>query len=403
MAKVFPFKGIRPSRDKANLVTTRSYLTYSDEILKEKLDNNPFTFLHILNPEYKKSIKKSGIQKFKLIKNKFLSFINLEILIKEKNDVFYIYQQKTDLRRVTGIIAATSIKEYQNDKIKKHEETILERENMFKEYLIETKFNADPVLLTHKKNEEIDNIINQYSRERSEYEFTTTDRISHKLWVVESKKNIQIIQNAFHKSNELYIADGHHRSASSSLLSNESDLKGKDFFMSFLVDEEQIEIFNFNRLIKNIDNQSTNEIIDLIGEKCSIKKIGNNQHIPTEKDEISMYIDKCWYSIKFDKIKNSNNLVKTLDPALLFDNILEPVFNIKDERKDKNLEFIDGKRPLNELQELVDSEQYSILFILKPISIHQIKKVADNKQSMPPKSTYIEPKLRSGLIIYEIE
>ena len=228
-------------------------------------------------------------------------------------------------------------------------------------------------------------------------------RISHKIWIVENKEDIKIIQNAFHKSNELYIADGHHRSASSSLLSNESDLKGKDFFMSFLVDEEQIEIFNFNRLIKNIDNQSTNDIIDLIGEKCSIKKTGNNQHIPTEKDEISMYIDKCWYSIKFDKIKNSNNLVKTLDPALLFDNILEPVFNIKDERKDKNLEFIDGKRPLNELQELVDSKQYSILFILKPISIHQIKEVADNKQSMPPKSTYIEPKLRSGLIIYELE
>ena len=142
MARVFPFKGIRPLRDKANLVTTRSYLSYSDEILKEKLDNNPFTFLHILNPEYNNKFKHTGTQKFKLIKKKFLSFIDSEILVKEKNDVFYIYQQKTKSKKVTGIIAKTSIEEYNNGKIKKHEETILERENMFKEYLGETKFNG---------------------------------------------------------------------------------------------------------------------------------------------------------------------------------------------------------------------------------------------------------------------
>lgn len=403
MARVFPFKGIRPLRDKANLVTTRSYLSYSDEILKEKLDNNPFTFLHILNPEYNNKFKHTGTQKFKLIKKKFLSFIDSEILVKEKNDVFYIYQQKTKSKKVTGIIAKTSIEEYNNGKIKKHEETILERENMFKEYLGETKFNADPVLLTHTKNLDIENIINKYILERSEYEFTTTDKICHKLWIIDSKKDINKIQKSFNSIDALYIADGHHRSASSSLLSKESNLKGKDFFMSLLIDEDQIEIFNFNRLIKNINNHSVENIIKLISERCNIKKIGNFEYIPHEKDEISMYIDKNWYSIKFNNTQNLNCVVEQLDPSLLFENILKPIFKIEDERKDKNLEFIDGKRPFKEFQNLVDSKQYSIVFILKPIDISQIKKVADNKLSMPPKSTYIEPKLRSGLIIYEIE
>ena len=407
MAIIRPFRAVRPTRDKANLVASRSYLSYSDETLKEKLDNNPFTFLHIINPDYNK--KKYGTEKFKLVKQKFADFNSDGTLFQDEKQSVYIYSQEKDNNIFTGIITATSVDDYLNGNIKVHEQTITKREKIFKDYLQITGFNADPVLLSYSDNENIDSIVSNKMLERSEYEFTTTNKVSHKLWKIDDEQIINKIVSEFKNIEDIYIADGHHRSASSSLLCknlrkenpNYNPEDNFNFFMSFLIPESQLNIINFNRLIKHTNGFTEQELISEIEKSYSIKNKGENIYSPILKDEISMYLAGKWYSL-ISHSKKYNSTVESLDPSILSKNILSPILGITDEKTDKNITFLDGTIPLLEIKKRVDSGEYKIAFILKPIDIDSLKKVADNNEIMPPKSTYVEPKLRSGLTIYKL-
>ena len=399
MAIVRPFKAIRPTRDKANLVATRSYLSYSDETLKEKLEHNPFTFLHIINP----NIKQKGINKFNAVKAKFNDFKEAGFFITEDTETFYIYQQKNENQTFEGIIGATAVADYLNGNIKKHEHTITAREKMFESYLDTTGFNAEPVLLCHQKNTAITNLIQCYKVTRAEYEFATTDKTIHKLWLVNSTKDINIIINSFKNIDNLYIADGHHRSASSALLAQNSTKKNSPYFMSFLIDENQLNIINFNRLIKHTNGLTSYELIAEIKKSYTVIEKGSIPYSPNFTDEISMYIRGTWYSLVALPENIEQDCVSRLDPAILSNNILAPILNITDEKTDENISFESGTTPLSKIAKKIDSGEYEIAFILKPISISALKEVADNNRFMPPKSTYIEPKLRSGLTIYSLE
>ena len=403
MAIVLPFKAIRPTRDKANLVATRSYLSYSDETLKEKLEHNPFTFLHIINPDYKDKIKQKGINKFNAVKAKFNDFKEAGLFITEDAETFYIYQQKNENHTFEGIIGATAVADYLNGNIKKHEHTITAREKMFKSYLDTTGFNAEPVLLCHQKNIAINNLIQYYKATRAEYEFATTDKTIHKLWLVNSRKDINIITNSFASIDNLYIADGHHRSASSALLAQNSTKNNSPYFMSFLIDENQLNIINFNRLIKHTNGLTSYELIAEIEKSYTVIKKGNIPYSPTFRDEISMYLRGAWYSLVAIPNSIKQDCVSKLDPAILSNNILDPILNITDEKTDKNISFEAGTTPLSIIVNKIDSGEYALAFILKPIPISALKEVADNNRFMPPKSTYIEPKLRSGLTIYPLD
>lgn len=409
MAKIRPFKAIRPSRDKANLVASRSYLTYSDISLKEKLDTNPYTFLHIINPDYniKRKSKKS---RFKLIKERFSTFINNGILFQEEKDSFYIYQQIKEDKEFTGIIASTAIDDYLNGTIKIHEKTITEREEMFKEYLRSTGFNADPVLLSYKSNSNINSVVNKYCERRSEYEFTTTNGVFHKFWIIDDVIDINIIIENFKEITDIYIADGHHRSASSALLCEEIRENNQGFnpdddfnyFMSCLIPENQLDIINFNRLIKTTNGLTSSELIKKIEKYYLIEKKGSHTYSPSKETEISMYLERNWHSLTL-KRKESISISASLDPSTLSKNILEPILNIRDEKTDKNICFVNGTISLSRIKQMVDNGEFKIAFILKAIKIEELKSVADNDEIMPPKSTYIHPKLRSGLTIYKID
>ena len=402
MATINPFKAIRPTRDKVNLVASRSYLTYSDETIKEKLDHNPYTFLHIINPEYNILKKETGKAKFKLVRKKFNQFINQGILKKDDSEHYYIYQKSDQLNTFIGIIAAASIEDYLSNKIKKHEQTIKDREEMFCNYLDITGFNADPVLLAHEPNENIKKILNKYINNRSEYEFTTTNKSMHKLWLVDNIIDINIIKNTFKGIKHIYIADGHHRCASSALLSKNKTSELSSYFMSYLIDESQLRILNFNRLVKHLNGLNPEELVEKIKVRYTIIQKNENTYAPQLKNEISMYLDKKWYSLTAKEQKYTS-ISKSLDPSILSDNILKPILNIIDERTNKDITFLDGSIPLTTLKNQVDNREYAVAFILKPIPISLIKQVADNNETMPPKSTYVEPKLRSGLTIYPIE
>ena len=404
MVKVRPFKAIRPTRDKAHLFATRSYLTYSKETLKEKLEHNPYTFLHIINPEYKKKDRKKGFEKFKLVKQKFEEFEKSGILKKEEKKIFYLYRQRSRSYVFEGIFAACSVDDYINGIIKGHEHTITKREQMFTNYLNTTCFNADPVLLSYKGENRINDVIKSVSRTRAEYNFTTTNKVQHQLWLIDTQEDINLICKSFENIEKIYIADGHHRTASSALLAKKRNAKkdaNSNYFMSFLIAENQLNIINFNRLLKNINALSVTEFIEQIKNTYTV--VESSFTAGKEKDEIGMYLDGKYYLLKAKKGSYRNDCVNRLDPAILFNNILSPILGIKDEKTDKNISFVAGNTPMEKIKESVDSGEFAVAFILKPIPIKTLKEVADKGKIMPPKSTYIEPKLRSGLTIYPID
>ena len=406
MATIRPFKAIRPPRDKAHLLTSRSYVSYSDKTLKEKLKNNPYTFLHIINPEYKKKNKKSGIEKYQLVKEKFEYFLKSGNLIQDEKAAFYLYQQQKGKHIFQGIIAASSVQDYLNGSIKIHEHTITEREEMFKNYLDVTGFNADPVLLSYKGNFIIQSLINKISKSRAEYNFTTTNKVQHQLWKIFAEDEIKIISKTFSKIDKIYIADGHHRSASSALLAKKRKANKEancNYFMSCLIDEKQLHIINFNRLVKNLNGLSSSDFVEKIKTKFEVSKISSTVFKPRKKDEISMYLNGKCYCLIAKEGAFKADCVSKLDPAILSNNILFPILGIKDEKTNKNITFESGTTPLSKIKNRVDNREFAVAFILKPIPIKTLKEVADKEKIMPPKSTYIEPKLRSGLTIYPID
>lgn len=409
MITIKPFKAIRPPRDKAYLVATRSYLSYTDEQLDDKLRNNPFTFLHVINSSDIRQMP-YGVEKYERVKEKFEEFEREEIFKEEEKENYYLYRQVKDGNEYLGLITAISVEDYLNGKIKKHENTLTNRESMFTDYLQTTGFNAEPVLLTYKDDLRLDKIFARYIVERPEYEFTSTDKVLHQLWLIENDNDIHAITEVFKEQESLYIADGHHRSASSSLLY--SRLEGDEqfqesqnhaYFMAFLIGEEQMKIYDFNRLVKGLGGIQKEDLIEAIQKDFLIERKHETPFKPEKLHEISMYFDKEWYKIvpktgSFDP----GDAIDHLDTRILSNLVLKPILGIENLKTDKRVGFLPGTEGLEGLQNHVDSGEYDIAFALFPVTIEQIKRVADENKTMPPKSTYIEPKLRSGLTVYKI-
>lgn len=409
MAKIHPFKAIRPTRDKVHLVATRPYYTYKKKVLHAKLQDNPFTFLHIINPEFGSSIttEPNSVERFALVEESFNFFKNQGVLIQEEQPSIYIYRQTAEDHEYIGIIAGASIEEYENDAIKKHEATITSREKMFTEYLNVVGFNAEPVLLSYSGEKEIDDFIAKKSTERPEYEFSTTDLKKHELWVL-TPSETNFIQKAFEALPAIYIADGHHRSASSvglKKLREENNLPqfpNDNYFLAFFINETRIHILEFNRLAKTLNGHSEKEIISLLERNFSIQSISRATK-PSKPHEISMCIEGNWYLLKCNsEIIDDSHPVKCLDSDILTQFVLDPILGIKDLKTDGSIEFVSGDHSLNKFEKKITQGDFKIGFVLYPLSIDEVKRVADNRMIMPPKSTWVEPKLRSGLTIYPI-
>ncbi len=406
MAKVIPFKAVRPTRDKVSLVASRSYQTYTQAEREARLDYNPFSFLHILNPGYKYDKEITGSERFNLVRNRYLEFKEDKIFIQDKEASYYIYKIVNREGQVfNGIIAATSTEDYENNIIKKHEDTIEYRESIFKDYLKTVGFNAEPVLLTYPDNPELAKLISNAQQQRAEFEFTTTYRDTHYLWIVNQLETIDYIQKAFESINTIYIADGHHRSASSSLLSKEMKTENNErynFFMSYLIPESDLRIYEFNRLIKGLNGLSKEEFLMQLDSRYRIENRGKALYQPTKKHHFSMYLDGEFYSLFLRKSNYIfNNALDALDTQILFKTILEPILGISDLRNDNRIDYYYGKNGLLTIKRKIDDDEFTVGFGLVPISIDEMKAIADQGLTMPPKSTFIVPKLRSGITIYE--
>lgn len=409
MAKITPFKAIRPVRDKVHLVATRPYNSYKKNVLKAKLEDNPFTFLHIINPEFggERTTEPNTPERFALVSQRYNEFIQEGILIKEASPRIYIYRQTKNGHAFTGIIAGASNAEYLEDKIKKHEATLTVREEMFTDYLDIVGYNAEPVLLSYPHNDEIERKIDALTTVRPEYEFTTTDRITHELWVLSESDTAQI-QQLFGQVPALYIADGHHRSASSVRLHQRRLKEGRSHasneasFLAFMIDESRLQILEFNRLVKSLNGLSEEALIAQLEPHFSVQP-ATGKCLPKAEHELTMCVKGNWYRLTCKaEIIDADHPVKSLDAEILTNYVLQPILGINDLKTDKNIEFISGVIPLEKVSRSILKGSYELGFFLYPVSMEQVKKVADNQLIMPPKSTWVEPKLRSGLTIYNI-
>ena len=408
MAKIVGFRAIRPTRDKVHLVATRPYYTYKSNVLKAKLEDNPYTFLHIINPEFGKAnkTKPNSNERFIHVKEQFNRFLDEGILKQDKEDILYIYRQTKGDFSCIGVIAGSSVSEYDAGKIKKHEATLTSREEMFTRYLEIVGFNAEPVLLTYQNNDDIAEFLRKKTNERSEYEFSTTDKVKHELWCLSKVESDELIHK-FSSIDATYIADGHHRSASSARLHHS---RGQDnmnsstsYFLSFLVQENQIEIIEFNRLVKTLNNLSEEEFLSklsMVGELIALNEIRN----PSKEHEIVIVLkNKAFSFFPLPQFIDLGHPVNSLDPEILTQLILSPILGIHDLKTSDELVFSPGSESIESVVEKINNEKFAVGFLLFPLNIQQVKRVADNGMNMPPKSTWVEPKLRSGLTIYPID
>ena len=412
MSKIIPFKAVRPAPDKVGLVSCRNYEDYSPAELAAWLDFNPYSFLHVINPAYVNAQKITLDKRFKGVAHKYQDFKNEEVFISEENPVFFLYEIQTKNRTFTGIVAGTSIEDYKNNVIKKHEDTLQYRVELFKDYLHQTGFNTEPVLMTYPDNKTINTWIEDKKKSQPIYNYTTTNKQKHQLWKVETNQEITWLQQQFEQISELYIADGHHRSASAELLHDQDKHLGNpnlNYFMSFLIAESEVKIYEFNRIIRDLNGFNATEFLEKLEDNFIIKNKDQELWKPESKFEFGMYLDGNFYALFYKQENNftinnddKNAILNNLDAQILYDKVLQPLLAIEDLRNDERIEYIPGKQSILTLKELVDEGEFAVGFMLFPSDISEIKALADNNLIMPPKSTYIEPKFRSGLMIYEL-
>ena len=406
MAKIIPFKAVRPTADKVALVTCRTYDDYSSAELAAWLSFNPYSFLHVINPAYVYSQKITLDKRFKGVAHKYQDFKSDEILIEEDKAVFYLYEIQSKNQKFTGIIAGTSVIDYQNNVIKKHEDTLQYRVELFKDYLHQTHFNTEPVLITYPDSTEIDTFIALRKQSKPIYDFSTTNKERHILWKIDTQSEIDWLTEHFEKIPNLYIADGHHRSASAELLFQEDQHLGNpnlNFFMSFLIAESNVKIYEFNRLIRDLNGLSKDDFIQKLAENFIIKVKDQELWKPQNKFEFGMYLEGRFYALFYKHESNSDSsLLENLDAQILYDKVLHPLLGIEDLRNDERIDYISGKQSVSVIKDLIDEGEFEVGFMLYPSDINEIKTLADNNLIMPPKSTYIEPKFRSGLVVYEL-
>ena len=299
MAKIIPFKAVRPTRDKVNLLAARSYDSYTAAQVESRLRDNPFSFLHIVNPGYRFHKEISGKERYGLVKNRYQEFKEDGIFMQDEKTSFYIYKIVTrDGMEFHGIVGAASVQDYEDDIIKKHEDTLEFREVIFKEYLKTIGFNAEAVLLTYPDNDDLDAIIKDVMKSRPEYEFTTTYRDTHYLWNVDDESLLESIKKIYADMPALYIADGHHRSSSSYLLAknlkeenpHHTGEEAYNYFMCYLIPESELKIYEFNRLVKDLNGLEKEEFLIKLDEYFRIENRGLDYYRPSKKHQFSMYL-----------------------------------------------------------------------------------------------------------------
>ncbi|MDI6739464.1 MAG: DUF1015 family protein [Candidatus Edwardsbacteria bacterium] len=412
MAIVLPFKAVRPKKEFAKQIAAPPYDVVNSEEARELAKGNDKCYLHISRPEidlpagideHDDKVYQQGLINYQKFKSN-------NWLVKDRTPCFYIYKQIMGTHSQIGLVAVASAEDYDADVIKKHEHTRPDKEDDRTRHISVIGANTEPVFFTYPHKLAINRIVGGWIKKQPEYKFTSSDGIKHMLWVVDDYETIQQLVKEFAKLGHLYVADGHHRSAAAWRLWKERKAKNPrhkgteeyNYFLTVIFPDDQMNIMAYNRVAKDLGGLTKEKFLDKVAQKFTVN--GKGPKVPGGNKKFSMYLDKKWYLLtakagSFD----AKDAVKRLDASILQDNLLHPVLGIENPRTDKRINFVGGIRGTQELMKLVDSKKYEVAFSLHPVTIKQLISVADSGQVMPPKSTWFEPKLKSGLFVHEYD
>ncbi|WP_427814639.1 DUF1015 domain-containing protein (plasmid) [Enterococcus sp. 22-H-5-01] len=406
MVQVSPFKAIRPDRKLAYKVAALPYDVVNSQEAQELAQGNPYSYFHIDKAEIdvSESISVYDQEVYQTAAKNLTDFLAKGWLVKEAAAAFYLYELVMDGRSQTGIVTCTSIQDYLDEKIKKHEFTRHEKEIDRMNHIRTCDANTSPIFLSYRPQNDIQVLVAEWkSTHRPIYDFTSFHEVTHRVWMIDDPLTIQTISDLFTKVDALYIADGHHRTESAVKVGLEKRKNGEqnsetEKFLSIIFPEDQLAIWEYNRVL-NVDVPE--DFFPRMAENYTITKTQHKK--PTQAGDCQLYDGQAWYTLSIKPGKIPQDPVGKLDVALLQKYILEYIFDIKDIRTDQRIDFVGGIRGTAELEELVDSGAYQLAFSMYPTQMKDLLTVADAKQIMPPKSTWFEPKLLSGLFLHDLE
>ena len=411
MAIVRPFKCVRPNKNVVDKVAALPYDVYNRKEAKAETLSEPLSFLKIDRAEsqFSDDVDTYDPRVYQKAKEMFEDEVKKGIYEEISEDYYYIYELTMDGRSQTGIVATASIDEYLNNTIKKHENTRADKELDRINHVDVMSAQTGPIFLAYREDKVITNEINKTKKNAPLFDFTSNDGIRHTVWVIDNKDSIKTIKDAFANINELYIADGHHRCASACKVGlkrreehpNYTGNEEFNYFLSVLFPDEQLMIMDYNRVVKDLNGLTSEEFMNKMSELFDIEE-EKGEFKPKRKATFGMYLDKKWYKLTAKESILSKDPVDGLDVAILQNNVLDPILGIKDPKTDKRIDFVGGIRGLKELERRCHNDM-KLAFSMYPTSIDELFRVADAKLLMPPKSTWFEPKLRSGLFIHRID
>lgn len=411
MAQVRPFRAYRPKQGLESKIAALPYDVYSREEACEAVKKNPYSFLGIDRAEtqFGPEVDTYAPEVYEKAHSMLQEQIREGRFVQDEKPCYYLYEQTMDGRSQTGIVACASIDDYQDQVIKKHENTRADKEQDRIRHVDVCNMQTGPIFLAYRANQTLREIVDGEKAKSPVYDFVSEDGVGHRVWVIDDIGQVETISAAFAALPALYIADGHHRCASAVKVGlkrreEHPDYDGSEeynYFLSVLFPDEELHILDYNRVVKDLNGLTAEEFLQKAGEHFIVEKVGDTPYTPAKKGTFGMYLEKMWYALTAKEEIKSDDAVAGLDVSLLQDYLLSPVLGIGDPKTDKRIDFVGGIRGLKELERRVETDM-KVAFSMYPTSIGELFKVADAGRLMPPKSTWFEPKLRSGLFLHEL-
>ena len=411
MSDIRPFCAVRPNETFASKIAALPYDVYTRKEAKKEVEKNPLSFLKIDRPEtmFPDEMDMYAPKVYQKARKVLEEMIEKGEFIQDETPCYYLYELTRNGHRQTGIVACASIDDYFNGTIKKHENTREEKEQDRIRHVDTLDTQTGPIFLAYRLDAVLKEIIEETKRKTPVYDFISEDKITHRVWVIDESEMMERIQQCFVKINKIYIADGHHRAASAIKVGckrrkEHPGYTGEEefnYFLCTLFAEEELEILDYNRVVKDLNGLSEIEFLEKIKESYEVEEAEESPYAPKQKKEFGMYLGKKWYKLQIKKEQVSDDVVESLDVSILQNKLLKPILGIKEPGKDNRIIFVGGIRGLKELEHCVENG-FQVAFSMYPTSMQELFSVADAGRLMPPKSTWFEPKLRSGLFLHKI-
>lgn len=414
MAKIKPFKGLRPPRELVTEVASRPYDVLNSEEARAEAGDNLKSLYHIIKPEidFEPGMDEHAPEVYDKAVANFNAFQQNGWLVQDDKEHYYIYAQTMDGRTQYGFVIAANVADYMEGRIKKHELTRRDKEEDRMKHVRINNANVEPVFFAFPDNEELERIIKDVTAATPEYDFVSADGFGHHFWVIDNEDTISRITELFAAIPSLYIADGHHRTAAAALVGNEKAKnnpahKGDEeynYFLAVAFPASHLKIIDYNRVVKDLNGLTAQQFLEALEKNFVVELKGEEEYRPAALHNFSLYLDGKWYSLTAREGRyNDNDPIGKLDVTVSSDLILRDILGIHDLRSDKRIDFVGGIRGLGELKNRVDSGEMKVALALYPVTMQQLMDIADTGNIMPPKTTWFEPKLRSGLIIHKLD